>query len=76
MIAVLGIAVRGPLERVPENTLKYLVGVMLSAFGIFWTGEGIGIAWPADDRALFYLAGIVLIGALSATGALRARPAT
>lgn len=76
VIAVLGVAVRGPLERVPENTLKYLVGVMLSAFGIFWTGEGIGIAWPADDVALFYLAGIVLIGALSATGALRARPAT
>jgi uncharacterized membrane protein len=76
VIAVLGVAVRGPLERVPENTLKYLVGVMLSAFGIFWTGEGIGIAWPADDVALFYLAGIVLIGALSATRALRARPAT
>lgn len=76
VIAVLGVAVRGPLERVPENTLKYLVGVMLSAFGIFWAGEGIGIAWPADDVALFYLAGIVLIGALSATRALRARPAT
>jgi uncharacterized membrane protein len=76
VIAALGIAVRGPLERVPENTLKYLVGVMLSAFGIFWTGEGIGIAWPADDVALFYLAGLVLVGALAATGALRARPAT
>jgi uncharacterized membrane protein len=76
VVAGVGVAVRGPLERVPENTLKYLVGVMLTAFGIFWTGEGIGVAWPADDVALFYLAGIVLIGALSATGALRTRPAT
>ena len=76
LIAALGVAVRGPLERVPENALKYVVGVMVTAFGIYWAGEGLGVAWPASDAALFYLAAIVLAFAGTTTGALRARPAT
>jgi len=74
-VALLGVAVRGPLERVPENALKYVVGVMVTAFGIFWTGEGLGVSWPADDVALFYLAAIVLAAAGTTTGALRTRTA-
>jgi uncharacterized membrane protein len=47
-----GIAVRGPLARVPENGLKFAVGILLSAFGTFWTGEGLGAAWPGDDASI------------------------
>ncbi len=50
-----GFALRAPLARVPENALKFAVGVMLSAFGTFWAGEGVGTAWPGADVALLYL---------------------
>src|SRR4030088_190127 len=56
--AAMGLVVHRPLARVPENTLKFAVGVMLSAFGIFWTGEGFGVEWPGADLA------IVVFGAL------------
>ncbi|MBV8644932.1 MAG: hypothetical protein JO225_13585 [Candidatus Eremiobacteraeota bacterium] len=64
-----GIVVHRPLARVPENAMKYAVGVMVTAFGVFWTGQGIGIAWPAEDIALFYVAaGVLLVAALSTLG--------
>jgi uncharacterized membrane protein len=44
--------VHRPLARVPENTLKFVVGIMLSSFGVFWTGEGLGVAWPGQDVAI------------------------
>jgi uncharacterized membrane protein len=52
VISALGLALHRPLARVPENTLKFTVGVLLSAFGTFWAGEGAGIAWPGDDLAI------------------------
>ena len=52
VVATLGLAVRRPLARAPENVIKFGVGVMLCAFGVFWTGEGMGIAWPGDDWAI------------------------
>src|SRR5712691_5290318 len=52
LVAAVGFAVRRPLARVPENTLKFAVGVMLSAFGVFWTGEGLGVPWPGEDLAI------------------------
>ena len=52
LVAVAGLIVYRPLARVPENTLKFAVGVILSAFGVFWTGEGLGIAWPGEDLAI------------------------
>ena len=58
LVVLFGLALRRPLERVPENQLKFAVGVMLSAFGVFWTGEGLGVAWPLGDLA------IVVLGAL------------
>jgi uncharacterized membrane protein len=70
-VVVVGLIVHRPLARVPENTMKYIVGIMVTAFGIFWTGEGAQIAWPASDAALFYLAALVLTVAGSATLALR-----
>jgi Ca2+/H+ antiporter, TMEM165/GDT1 family len=75
-VIVLGLLVHRPLARVPENTMKYVVGIMVTAFGIFWTGEGMRVAWPASDVALFYLAAVVLAVAGSATVALRRSPAT
>jgi uncharacterized membrane protein len=74
-VAAAGVVVHRPLARVPENVVKYVVGVMVTAFGVFWTGEGAGVAWPASDAALFYLAALVAAAALAATAALRS-PAT
>ena len=61
-VLVLGIAalVHRPLAAVPENGLKFAVGVMLTGFGTFWAGEGIGIEWPAGDAAIL----IILVGYL------------
>jgi uncharacterized membrane protein len=52
LVAVVGVLVRAPLARVPENTIKFAVGVMLTTFGIFWTTEGVGANWPGDDASL------------------------
>jgi uncharacterized membrane protein len=51
-VAAIGAAVRGPLSRVPENAIKFAVGVALTTFGTFWGGEGIGIDWSLDDATL------------------------
>lgn len=71
LVLAIGVAVRRPLARVPENTLKFGVGVMLSAFGVFWTGEGLGIPWPGQDLALLVLIGIFLSISLLAIPAAR-----
>jgi Ca2+/H+ antiporter, TMEM165/GDT1 family len=55
LVLVIGLLVHKPLARVPENTLKFAVGVMLSAFGVFWTGEGLGVHWPGGDLILLAL---------------------
>ena len=52
LVLMIGVLLHRPLARVPENILKFGVGVMLSAFGVFWTGEGLGVAWPGSDWAL------------------------
>ena len=54
-VAAAGIAVRAPLARVPENTMKFVVGVMLTSFGMFWGAEGAGAKWPGGDAALLAL---------------------
>jgi uncharacterized membrane protein len=65
LVAGVGLAVRAPLARVPENTLKFAVGVMLTTFGIFWSTEGAGGSWPGSDAALFgVLAFVVALSAL------------
>src|SRR4029079_11672989 len=71
VVVVAGFVVHRPLARVPENTLKFAVGVMLSAFGIFWTGEGLGIPWPGEDLAILAFAGLFLTAALSAVALAR-----
>jgi len=59
-VLAVGAVVHRPLSNVPENTLKFGVGVMLSAFGVFWTGEGLGVDWPGADMALFVFAALFL----------------
>jgi uncharacterized membrane protein len=63
------------LARVPENTLKFAVGVMLSAFGIFWTGEGLGVLWPGADFAIVVFIAMFLAVGLAAVEIVR-RPQT
>lgn len=72
-VLAVGALVHKPLSNVPENTLKFGVGVMLSAFGVFWTGEGLGIDWPGRDLMLFVFAGLFLLAGLAAA-ALARRP--
>ena len=73
LVAVAGFAVHRPLARVPENTLKFVVGILLSAFGVFWTGEGLGVPWPGEDLAILAFAALFLVVALAAV-ALARRP--
>ena len=61
VVLVAGVVVHAPLTRVPENTLKFGVGVMLTAFGIFWSAEGAGITWPGADLSLLGLIGFVVV---------------
>jgi Ca2+/H+ antiporter, TMEM165/GDT1 family len=62
LVAALGLVLHKPMSRVPENTLKFIVGVILSGFGAFWVGEGIGVAWPGNDLSILAL--VVGFGAL------------
>ena len=71
LVAVIGIAVRAPLARVPENTMKFVVGVMLTSFGIFWGAEGAGARWPGADAALLVVVPAVALLALLLVAALR-----
>jgi uncharacterized membrane protein len=64
-------AARRPLARVPENAMKFGVGVMLTSFGIFWSGEGAGASWPGGDAALLALVPAMLGVSLALTVALR-----
>ena len=70
-VTVTGFAVRAPLARVPENTLKFCVGVMLTAFGIYWGSEGAGAAWPGSDAALLVLVPVIAVFALGIVAVLR-----
>ena len=73
-VLAIGILVHRPLSKVPENTLKFAVGVMLSAFGVFWTGEGLGVEWPGHDLILFLFAALFLATGTTMATLLR-RPA-
>jgi uncharacterized membrane protein len=73
VVGVAGFAVRAPLARVPENTLKFVVGVMLTSFGTFWGAEGAGAHWPASDASLLWLVPAVAGYALGLVAVLRRR---
>jgi uncharacterized membrane protein len=61
LVLVIGIFVHKPLSRVPENSLKFVVGVLLSAFGVFWVGEGIGAEWPGSDLSLLPILAVLIV---------------
>jgi uncharacterized membrane protein len=71
LVIAAGVAARAPLARVPENTMKFAVGVMLSSFGMFWGAEGAGASWPGGDAALLVLIPGLLIAANAMVWALR-----
>jgi len=73
LVVVVGVIVRGPLARVPENALKYAVGVLLTSFGTFWGAEGAGVDWPGGDVAILGVIGFVLASAFALTWLLRRR---
>ena len=75
VVVLLGASARAPLARIPENALKFAVGVLLSAFGTFWLGEGIGADWPGDDLSLLVLVAWFLGVALLAVRFCRVRRA-
>ena len=70
LVIVAGAAARAPLAKVPENTMKFAVGVMLTSFGIFWGAEGAGANWPGGDAALLVIIPAVLIAAIALSKAL------
>jgi uncharacterized membrane protein len=76
VLAVLGagLALRAPLSRVPENGMKFAVGVLLTSFGIFWGAEGAGASWPGGEASLGPLVAVVLLAALAMVADLRSRP--
>jgi uncharacterized membrane protein len=77
LVAVVGVglAVHAPLSRVPENTMKFAVGVMLTTFGVFWGAEGAGVHWPGSDASIFGVLAFVILLSLGLIEALRRRHA-
>ncbi len=73
LVAVVGALVHQPLSGVPENTMKFAVGLMLSTFGIFWSVEGTGIDWPGGDVAILGILIFLTLAALGLVVALRRR---
>jgi uncharacterized membrane protein len=64
LVTTTGVLVRAPLSRVPENTLKFAVGLMLTTFGTFWGAEGAGVDWPGGDAAIPVVLGAYILVAL------------
>jgi uncharacterized membrane protein len=71
LVAAAGAAARAPLARVPENTMKFAVGVMLSSYGMFWGAEGAGASWPGGDAALLAIIPAILASAVAMAWILR-----
>jgi uncharacterized membrane protein len=76
IVAGVGVVVRAPLAKVPENTMKFAVGVMLTSFGIFWSGEGAGVSWPGSDAALLAILAFIIVFSMVMVSALRRKRAS
>jgi len=75
VVAVAGAVARAPLSRVPENTLKFVVGLLLTTFGTFWAAEGVQVDWPGEDGALPAILAVLAIASFVAVRVLRRRRA-
>ncbi|MDX6604285.1 MAG: hypothetical protein QOF23_794 [Solirubrobacterales bacterium] len=73
-VVLAGVAARAPLARVPENTMKFAVGVLLTTFGVFWGAEGAGASWPGGEAALPFLVLAILLAAVLMVRDLRREP--
>jgi uncharacterized membrane protein len=71
LVAVAGVAIRSPLARVPENTMKFVVGIMLTGFGAFWGAEGAGAHWPGSDAALLVVIPAIAVFAVALVAVMR-----
>ena len=71
IVVAVGVVVRAPLSRVPENTLKFVVGLLLTTFGTFWSAEGAGASWPGSDAALLVILAFLAITSAAAVRLLR-----
>lgn len=71
LVAAVGILAHRPLARVPENTLKFAVGLVIAGFGVFWLGEGMGFAWPGADLVLLPIIAALFAAALFARALAR-----
>jgi uncharacterized membrane protein len=75
-VGIAGLLVARQLSEVPENTIKAAVGVMLTSFGVFWTGEGAGVHWPGEDLAIPVLIGFFAVVFFAYSALLRSRVPT
>jgi uncharacterized membrane protein len=73
IVVAVGVVVRAPLSRVPENTLKFVVGLLLTTFGTFWSAEGAGASWPGSDAALLAILAVLGLASVAAVRLLRRR---
>ena len=71
LVAGVGVAVRAPLARAPENAMKFAVGLMLTTFGVFWSAEGAGANWPGADAAILGVLGFVALSSFVLVRLLR-----
>jgi uncharacterized membrane protein len=75
VVGIAGLFIHAPLSRVPENTMKFCVGVLLTTFGIFWAGEGVRVEWPGGSVALLWILALLTAGSLGLIRLLRSRHA-
>jgi uncharacterized membrane protein len=71
LVGVVGAIVHQPLSRVPENTMKFAVGIMLASFGVFWSAEGVGVEWPGSDLAILGILAFLTVASLVLAAVLR-----
>jgi uncharacterized membrane protein len=71
LVVAAGYVIKAPLAKVPENTMKFVVGIMLTSFGVFWGGEGAGAHWPGSDAALLVIIPAIAVFAVALTALLR-----
>jgi uncharacterized membrane protein len=76
VVAIAGVFAKGPLSRVPENTIKFVVGLLLTSFGCFWGAEGAGVDWPGDELSLLGVIAFFVLVSLALVRALRRRRTT
>jgi uncharacterized membrane protein len=71
LVGVAGVLVHQPLSQVPENTMKFAVGIMLTTFGIFWAAEGVGVAWPGEDASILGVLAFTILWSFGLVASLR-----